>query len=115
MSILSTILPLFAILAVVIVLFALLIWLQFSLTRHAQPWVGLILPGAGLLFALICAIGVIARIAMYPGNVGVALLEAIIVFLVANIPTIVFACIYVHARRHTRLDEELNRMSAQDL
>lgn len=102
-------------LATIIALFALVIWLQIRLSRSTLPWPGLILPGVTLLISLVAVIGILGLIPQEASNISAIAVQAIIVFLIINIPTVVFSCIYVRGRRHIRLAEELDHMRAQDL
>ena len=102
-------------LAIVIALFALLIWIELRLSRSVHPWPGLILPGAALLTALAAVVLITASNPVGQGKAWVTVLNVLITFLFLNIPTIVFSCIYLRGRKHIRRTEELNRMRVQDL
>lgn len=85
------------------------IFLQIFLAKRVSRWPGLILPAATLGCSLLAVLGV----AVYDGMSGGEILLAVgIIFVITNVPTLVFLAIYFACRKvHTQLD----KMHIQDL
>ena len=75
-----------------ILLMAGVVLLEMYLAHKPGRWPGLVLP-----------------------DMSAAIAQAVIVWVLANIPTAVLLAIYFAARRRVRRTREQNRMSAQDL
>jgi len=114
------------------------IWLQIFLSRRQNKWLGLIIP----LICFMISIAAVLSIAVYT-NIGVTsvtetvdgakvsektadlqsvrsnmssvLATAIQIFLMTNIPTVVFLAIYFACREKIKVYDELDKMNIQDL
>ena len=82
-----------------ILIFVGLIFLQVFLSKKAGKWPGLVLPACSILFSLIAALSSRAFIRMGEGFGQV--IVAVIVFVLANIPTLIYFFIYsiCHAKK----------------
>ena len=89
-----------------------MIVLQVFLSKRESKWPGLVLPSISLIFSF-----------LYPLNMTVPLegvsagfvLQLLAVWLLANIPTIVFLGIYFGCREKQRRSKQLEKMNIQDL
>lgn len=128
-----------AIIIIVLLLFlAGSIWLQVFLSKTKNKWLGLIIPLICFIFSIIT----ILSLSMYT-NTGITsvtetidgvvvtgktitsqsekpsmismLATAMPVFLISNIPTIIFLAIYFACREKLKLRNELDKMNVQDL
>lgn len=114
------------------------IWLQVFLSKTKNKWLGLIIPLICFIFSIIT----ILSLSMYT-NTGITsvtktvdgvvvtdkiitsqsekpsmismLATAMPVFLISNIPTIIFLAIYFACREKLKLRNELDKMNVQDL
>ena len=89
-----------------ILLMAGVVLLEMYLAHKPGRWPGLVLPIVSFLISLS-----ITNL----GDMSAAIAQAVIVWVLANIPTAVLLAIYFAARRRVRRTREQNRMSAQDL
>ncbi len=133
---------LIALLALIAV-FAGTIVLQVYLSRRESRWPGLVLPILSFILALTAALGMV--VFNYPASgkltvtgvdsdgtvttqtvpvelegaeehgIGKALIGGGIVFLVANIPTLIYTAIYCGEREKFRRREQMKKMNIQDL
>lgn len=114
------------------------IWLQVFLSKTKNKWLGLIIPLICFIFSIIT----ISNLVMYTsmktvsqtGTIdGITVTDKIIneqsekpsmismiatvlpVFLISNIPTIIFLAIYFACRDKLKLRNELEKMNVQDL
>jgi hypothetical protein len=113
------------------------IWLQIFLSKAKNKWLGLIIPSICFIFSII----IILSLAMYTAtgttttktidgvvvtdktvisptekpSVISMLATAVPVFLIANIPTLIFLGIYFACREKLKLRNELDKMNIQDL
>ena len=99
--------PMFA----VIILFVIIVLLELYLAHRPSRWPGLVLPGISLAFSL-----------LYPLNMadmgqgfGTLAAQLLLVWLLANIPTLILLAIYFAARCRVKNTREYERMRAQDL
>lgn len=128
-----------AIIIIVLLLFlAGSIWLQVFFSKAKSKWLGLIIPLICFIFSIIT----ILSLSMYT-NTGITsvtktidgvvvtdktitsqpekpsmismLATAMPVFLISNIPTIIFLAIYFACREKLKLRNELDKMNVQDL
>ena len=115
---------------------ALLVALQVWLCRQRARWLGLILP----VLSLVCSLLLVLSLAVFTRAAGTltvydsqgnvvqqeqvesdqqpvadALAGAAVVFLVANIPTVVFGGIWLNSKTRRDLQEELRKMDLKDL
>ena len=89
-----------------------IILLQVFLSKRESKWPGLVLPIITFLFGL-----------LYPLNMAVPsegatagfLFQMIFVWVLGNIPTIVFLAIYFGCRGKQRRNKQLDKMNIQDL
>lgn len=114
------------------------IWLQFFLSKKKNKWLGLIIPLICFMFSIM----IVFSLSMYT-NTGItsvtetingavitdktitlqsdkpsifSMLAAVIpVFLISNIPTLIFLAIYSACREKLKLRNELDKMNVQDL
>jgi len=114
------------------------IWLQIFLSKKKNKWLGLIIPLICFMFSIMTVLS----LAMYTNTVitsvadtidGAKLTDkttilqseksgmlsmlatAVPVFLISNIPTIIFLAIYFAYREKLKLRTELDKMNIQDL
>ena len=128
-----------AILALIL-FFGVLIWLQIFLSNKQNKWLGLIIPLICLLFSLIPMLA----LPMYttttstsvstesvtdgaiiyeesvihePQKPSISLIIATVapIFIISNIPTIIFLAIYFACRERRKKNLELEKMNIQDL
>lgn len=100
--------------AILLLILAGLIALQFRLSRAHDRWPGLVLPAISLLFAIFAAAGPVITLDA-SGGPWPAITATVATFLIFNIPTAAFAGIYLHQRERLSVRHELDRMRAQDL
>ena len=93
-----------------ILLMAGVVLLEMYLAHKPGRWPGLVLPIVSFLISLIYPLSITNL-----GDMAGAIAQAVIVWVLANIPTAVLLAIYFAARRRVRRTREQNRMSAQDL
>lgn len=127
----------------IIALFAGTIVLQVYLSRREGRWPGLVLPILSFVIALTAALAVgvansytgtgkltvtevnsdgtvtTQTTPVEPGEdereIGEALIRGVIVFLTANIPTVIYTVIYFGEREKFRRREQMKKMNIQDL
>lgn len=114
------------------------VWLQIFLSRKRNKWLGLIIPLICFLFSIL----MVCSMAIYTGPATttvtqivdgvqvtnetitsqqekpsmITILATVLpVFIVANIPTVIFMAIYFASREKLKLKSELDKMNAQDL
>lgn len=91
---------------------AVIIFLQIFLSRRESKWPGLVLPIISFLFGLLYPLCM-----MVPsGGVNAGFIfQMIMVWLIGNIPTIIFLAIYFGCREKKRRNKQLDKMNIQDL
>jgi hypothetical protein len=114
------------------------IWLQIFLSKKQSKWLGLIIPFICFIFSIVAVLS----LAMYTNteitlvtesidgvevnnkttilhqeqsNILPMIATAVSVFLLYNIPTIIFLAIYIACREKLKLRSELDKMNIQDL
>ncbi|MCL1891189.1 MAG: hypothetical protein FWG00_04140 [Coriobacteriia bacterium] len=87
--------------------------LQFFLSKSESRWPGLVLPLLNFMFSLFYI--TIFTVAVPEGGGGFGLPEAIILFLVYNVTTVIFMTIYGSCRGKRRKQQALDKMTVQDL
>lgn len=88
------------------------IFLQIYLSKRKSRWLGLILPGIPFLYSLL----MVFSAAVYDGMTGSHIFVLLAsVFLLSNIPTIIFLGIYFGCRGKMKLRAQLDKMNIQDL
>lgn len=95
-----------------ILMLLLLIMLQIFLSRRESKWPGLVLPIISFLFGLLYPLNMLAP--SEGVNAGFAF-QMILVWLLGNIPTIIFLAIYFGCRDKQRRNRQLEKMNIQDL
>lgn len=88
------------------------ILLQIFLSKRESKWPGLVLPIIAFLFGLLYPLNMIAP------SEGVTVgfvFQMILVWLLGNIPTIIFLAIYFGCRGKQRRNKQLDKMNIQDL
>ena len=92
--------------------FAGIIFLQIFLSRRESKWPGLVLPIISFLFGLLYPL----NMAFPSGGVTVGFIfQMLVVWLLGNIPTIIFLAIYFGCRGKQRRNNRLDKMNIQDL
>lgn len=112
------------------------IWLQIFLSKTKNKWLGLIIPLICFIFSII----IILNLSMFttirstsmtqtidgvvvtditsqsekPSKISM-LVTVIPVFIISNIPTLIFLAIYFACREKLKLRNELDKMNVQDL
>lgn len=97
---------------VVLLAMAGIIILQVFLSKRESKWPGLVLPVLAFLFGLLYPLNMVAP------SEGVTvgfIFQMILVWLLGNIPTIVFLAIYFGCRGKQRRNRQLDKMNIQDL
>lgn len=100
-----------------------LAFLQVFLSRRESRWPGLALPVVSLILSVVVGVGNVAFSTVTTTQDGVrtavhnpgAPFAALAVFLIMNIPTVVYLAIYFSCRENARRKREMARMNAQDL
>ena len=92
--------------------------LQIFLSSREGKWPGLVLPILSFLFALLYPLNMMAvttdGAAAISAPVGF-FLSVLLVWLIANIPTIVLLAIYFACREKRKKKKQLDKMNIQDL
>ncbi len=85
---------------------ALIILLHIFLSTRQSKWPGLVLPIISFLFSLI-----------YPLNMAApaSIIQILLVWLIANIPTFILLAIYYACRGKYRREKQMEKMNIQDL
>ena len=96
----------------VLVLLVGIILLQIFLSKRESKWPGLVLPILAFLYGLLYPLNMIAP--SEGVNAGF-IVQMIVVWLLGNIPTIVFLAIYFGCRGKQRRRKQLEKMNIQDL
>ncbi len=108
------------------VVFIGMIVLQVFLSMAKNKWLGLILPGITLLLSLIVVVGLTSYTAVNSASSWISIgettfwqaaVQAVVTFLLYNIPTAVLLVIYAAGREGVKRkkNKELERMNIQDL
>ncbi|KUG02418.1 hypothetical protein ASZ90_020240 [hydrocarbon metagenome] len=98
-------------LIIICLLFIGLVILQIYLSKRENKWLGLIFPSIFFLLSLMSVSGMY----FYSETIREIILTVLPVFLVSNIPTIVFIGIYFACRESRRKNKEIEKMHIQDL
>ena len=88
------------------------IFLQIYLSKRESKWSGLVLPIISFLFGLLYPLNMVAP------SEGVTvgfIVQMVMVWLLGNIPTIIFLAIYFGCREKKRRNKQLDKMNIQDL
>ena len=99
-------------LIITVVFFAGIIWLQIFLSKKENKWPGLMLPIISFLFGLIYPLNMVAP---SDGITAGFIVQMIMVWLLGNIPTIIFLTIYFGCRGKQHKNKQLDKMNIQDL
>lgn len=86
--------------------------LQVILSKKDNKWLGRILPILSFLYSLIYPLNMI--VPTEGADFGFVL-SMLLVWLMANIPTIVLSVIYIACREKFKKNKQLNKMNIQDL
>lgn len=86
--------------------------LQIFLSKRESRWPGLVLPALELLVSFLYPLYMLAPSG---GVTGGFVLEMLLVWLMANIPTLVLLAIYFACREKQRRKKQLEKMNIQDL
>lgn len=89
-----------------------IVLLQWFLSKRESPWPGLVIPAISLLFSL-----------LYPFNMMVLqsgvtvwfVVQLLLTWLIANIPTVILLAIYFGWRPKNRRKKQMDRLNIQDL
>lgn len=88
------------------------IFLQIFLSKRESKWPGLVLPVITFLFGLLVPLNMMVPVE------GVTLgfvVQMIMVWLLANVPTFIFLAIYFGCREKKQRNKQLEKMNIQDL
>lgn len=99
-------------LIITLALLAGIILLQIYLSKSESKWPGLVLPIISFLFGLLCPLSMC--VPSEGINIGFVL-EMVSIWLLANVPTLVFLAIYFGCRNKQRRSKQLTKMNIQDL
>ncbi len=99
-------------LSVVLLSIAGVIVLQIFLSKRERKWPGLVLPITAFLFGLLYPLNIVAP---SEGITAGFIFQIILVWLLGNIPTIIFLAIYWGCRGEQRRNRQLEKMNIQDL
>ena len=86
--------------------------LQVFLSKRESKWPGLVLPVIAFLFGLLYPLNMAAPA---EGVTGGFVFYMFLVWLLGNIPTIIFLAIYFGCRKKQGLNKQLDKMNIQDL
>ncbi len=86
--------------------------LQIFLSSRERKWPGLVLPAISFLFSLLYPLNMFAPAEGISAGFVVQLL---LVWLIANIPTIVLLAIYFACREKRKKKKQIDKMNIQDL
>lgn len=89
-----------------------LIALQVFLSKRESRWTGLVLPAIAFVLSLLYPLNMAAPI---DGVNAGFVFQLLAMWLLANIPTLVFLAIYFACREKQRRDKQLEKMNIQDL
>lgn len=87
-------------------------FLQIFLSKRESKWPGLVLPIITFLISLLYPLGMIAP---SEGITAAFVVYMILVWLLANIPTIILLAIYASCRGKQKRKKQLDKMNIQDL
>ena len=86
--------------------------LQVFLSKRKSRWPGLVLPIIAFLFSLLYPLNMTTP----PDGITIGFIfQVLFVWLLGNIPTLVFLAIYFGCRKQQRRNKQLNKMNIQDL
>nr|DAL91805.1 MAG TPA: hypothetical protein [Caudoviricetes sp.] len=93
-----------------------IIWLQIYLSKKESRWPGLIIPAIQFLFSVFITVAEVLYIPVplesYAAYIAV---QAVLVFLMSNIPTLISLAIYFTCRNRLRRNKQIEKMNIQDL
>lgn len=92
-----------------------IILLQIFLSKKESKLLGLILPIVNLSFTLLITFAFVFYDAAYTENKAEYILRILFMFIMLNIPTIIFFGIYESIRKKLVKTNEINKMTIQDL
>lgn len=99
-------------LIITLILLVGIIVLQIFLSKRESKWPGLVLPIISFLFGLLYPLNMVAP------SEGVTvgfIIQMLVIWLLGNIPTIVFVAIYLGCRDKMQRNKQLEKMNIQDL
>ena len=86
--------------------------LQIFLSKSKNKWLGLMLPIINVILSLLATLGR----AFFQKSLNAEIIMQIgMVFLMWNIPTVIFIAIYLACREKFKKKKEINKMNIQDL
>jgi vacuolar-type H+-ATPase subunit I/STV1 len=123
---------------VLLILFVGSVWLQIYLSKSKNKWLGLIIPFICFMFSIFIVLSLSMLTNMRTTSMtntidGVVVIDKTVssqsekpsmismlatvipVFLMSNIPTLIFLAIYFACREKLKLRKELDKMNVQDL
>jgi cytochrome bd-type quinol oxidase subunit 2 len=86
--------------------------LQIFLSKRENKWLGLILPIVNVIFSIIFYLNMAV---LREQSITEKIMQFIMVFLISNIPTIIFIAIYLACREKFKKKKEIERMNIHDL
>jgi len=91
---------------------AVIIILQIFLSKRDNKWFGLILPIINVIISIMAVLG---RAYFEKPSMAEIIIQAIMLFLVWNIPTAISIAIYFVCREKLKKKKEIDKMNIQDL
>ena len=99
-------------LMILLILLVGILLLQIILSKREGKWPGLVLPIIAFLFGLLSPLNMIVP---SEGVTAGFIVQMIMVWLLGNIPTMVFLAIYFACREKKHRNKQLEKMNIQDL
>lgn len=97
---------------IVLLFIAGVIMLQIFLSKRESKWPGLVLPIIAFLFSLLYPLNMVAP---SEGVTAGFVVQMILIWLLGNIPTIIFLAVFFGCRGKQRRNKQLDKMNIQDL
>ena len=99
-------------LLILLLIFTGIIWLQLFFSKKENKWLGLILPAIFFVYSIL----MVLNIAIFDDMSGWDIFSMLAsTFLLSNIPTIILLAVYLACRERIKRNDELHKMSIQDL
>ncbi len=98
-------------LTVALVVLIIVVVAQVFLSRTKSRFPGLIMPVISFMFSLVASLGNV----IYSGLDIAFVLTVLMVFIIYNIPTVIFLGIYFSCRAKLKKNSQLTKMNIQDL
>ena len=93
-----------------------LLFLELKLACRENKWVGLIIPAVSILFSVLSSVIMYRYLITIPDAQPIFIQSMVsLVFLFANIPTVIYLVIYIIGRLKMRKKNQLRKMNLQDM